>query len=73
MSRDGASSTAARRSGQVRLVAVPLLVAVAALIALGILGVVAVLVALALAAPWIGARVARFAAECLDLATRVAP
>ena len=34
---------------------------------------VAVLVALALAAPWIGARVARFAAECLDLATRVAP
>ncbi len=34
---------------------------------------VAVLVALALAAPWIGARVARFAAECLELTLRVAP
>ncbi|HET8538419.1 MAG TPA: flagellar biosynthetic protein FliQ [Anaeromyxobacter sp.] len=34
---------------------------------------VAVLVALAVAAPWIGARVARFAAECLALATRAAP
>ncbi len=33
----------------------------------------AVLGALALAAPWIGARVVRFAAECLDLAGRVAP
>jgi type III secretory pathway component EscS len=34
---------------------------------------VAVAVALAVAAPWIGARVARFAAECLELAQRVAP
>jgi len=34
---------------------------------------VAVLGALAFAAPWIGARVARFGAECLDLAARVAP
>jgi len=34
---------------------------------------VAVIGALAVAAPWIGARVARFAAECLDLALRVAP
>ncbi len=34
---------------------------------------VAVLVALAVAAPWIGARVARFAAECLELSLRVAP
>ncbi len=34
---------------------------------------VAVLGALVLAAPWIGARVVRFAAECLALATRVAP
>jgi type III secretory pathway component EscS len=33
----------------------------------------AVLAALALAAPWIGAHVARFARECLELATRVAP
>ena len=33
----------------------------------------AVLGALALAAPWIGARVARFAAECLELAMRVSP
>ncbi len=33
----------------------------------------AVLGALALAAPWIGARVARFAAECLELAQRVSP
>ncbi len=33
----------------------------------------AVLVALAVAAPWIGARVARFAAECLELAQRVSP
>lgn len=33
----------------------------------------AVLGALALAAPWIGARVARFAAECLDLVLRVSP
>jgi flagellar biosynthesis protein FliQ len=33
----------------------------------------AVLVALGLAAPWIGARVVRFAAECLELAVRVAP
>ncbi len=32
----------------------------------------AVLAALALAAPWIGARVARFAAECLELVARVA-
>ncbi len=34
---------------------------------------VAVVVALAVAAPWIGARVARFAAECLELAQRVSP
>ena len=33
---------------------------------------VAVLVSLAVAGPWIGARVARLAAECLDLAFRVA-
>jgi type III secretory pathway component EscS len=33
----------------------------------------AVLGALALAAPWIGARVVRFAAECLELLPRVAP
>lgn len=33
----------------------------------------AVLGALALAAPWIGAHVARFAAECFDLVARVAP
>ncbi len=34
---------------------------------------VAVVLALAVAAPWIGARVARFAAECLQLVQRVAP
>lgn len=33
----------------------------------------AVLGALALAAPWIGARVVRFAAECFELLGRVAP
>jgi type III secretion protein S len=33
----------------------------------------AVLGALALTAPWIGARVVRFAAECLDLVLRVSP
>ncbi len=33
---------------------------------------VAVLGALAVAGPWIGARVARFAAECLELVARVA-
>lgn len=33
----------------------------------------AVLGALALAAPWIGARVVRFAAECIELLPRVAP
>ncbi len=33
----------------------------------------AVLVALGVAAPWIGGRVARFAAECLELAQRVSP
>ncbi len=33
----------------------------------------AVLGALALAAPWIGARVVRFAAECLALLPRMAP
>jgi flagellar biosynthesis protein FliQ len=33
----------------------------------------AVLVALAVAAPWIGARVARFAQSCLDLLPRIAP
>ena len=33
----------------------------------------AVLGALALTAPWIGARVVRFAAACLDLVPRVAP
>jgi flagellar biosynthetic protein FliQ/type III secretion protein S len=31
------------------------------------------LAALAIAAPWIGARVARFAAECLALASRISP
>lgn len=35
--------------------------------------VAAALGALAVAAPWIGARTARFAAECLDLASRIAP
>ena len=34
---------------------------------------VAVLGALAVAAPWIGARVLRFAEECLSLAGRIAP
>ncbi len=34
---------------------------------------VAVLVALGVTAPWIGARVARFAAECLELSARVPP
>ncbi|WP_242394649.1 type III secretion system export apparatus subunit SctS [Anaeromyxobacter oryzisoli] len=34
---------------------------------------VAVLGALAIAAPWIGARVVRFAAACLELVPRVAP
>jgi flagellar biosynthesis protein FliQ len=34
---------------------------------------VAVLGVLALAAPWIGARLARFGAECLALVLRVAP
>jgi len=34
---------------------------------------VAVLAALALAAPWVAARVARFAATCIDAALRVAP
>jgi flagellar biosynthesis protein FliQ len=33
----------------------------------------AVLGALAVAAPWIGARVVRFAAACLDLLPRIAP
>ena len=33
---------------------------------------VAVLLALAVSAPWIGARVARFASECLELSMRVA-
>ena len=33
----------------------------------------AVLVALGLAGPWIGARLTRFAAQCLELLTRVAP
>jgi flagellar biosynthesis protein FliQ len=33
----------------------------------------AVLVALGLAAPWIGARVVRFATECFALAVRIAP
>jgi type III secretion protein S len=33
----------------------------------------AVLGALAVTAPWIGARVARFASECLELAARVSP
>ncbi len=33
----------------------------------------AALGALAVAAPWIGVRTARFAAECLDLLTRIAP
>lgn len=34
---------------------------------------VAVLGALAIAAPWIGARVLRFAAACLELVPRIAP
>jgi type III secretion HrpO family protein len=34
---------------------------------------VAVLGALAVAAPWIGAHVVRFAAQCLDLAGRIGP
>jgi type III secretion protein S len=34
---------------------------------------VAVIAALALAGPWIGARVVRFAAECLSLVPRIAP
>ncbi len=34
---------------------------------------VAVIGALAVAAPWIGARVVRFAAACLEAAARVAP
>jgi type III secretory pathway component EscS len=34
---------------------------------------VAVLGALALASPWIGARLVRLAAECLALAARIAP
>jgi type III secretion protein S len=34
---------------------------------------VAVLGALAVAAPWIGARVVRFAAACLELVPRIAP
>ncbi len=34
---------------------------------------VAVLAALAVASPWIGARMARLAAECLALAARIAP
>lgn len=33
----------------------------------------AVLVALGVAGPWIGARLARFAAACLELVPRVAP
>jgi type III secretion protein S len=33
----------------------------------------AVLGALALTAPWIGARIVRFATECLDLVLRVSP
>jgi flagellar biosynthesis protein FliQ len=33
----------------------------------------AVFVALGVAAPWIGARVARFAAACIDLLPRIAP
>jgi flagellar biosynthetic protein FliQ len=33
----------------------------------------AVLAALALTAPWIGARVVRFATECLELVPRIAP
>ncbi len=35
--------------------------------------VAAVFLALAVAAPWIGARIVRFAAECLALASRAAP
>ncbi len=35
--------------------------------------IAATLGALAVAAPWIGARAARFAAECLDLFARAAP
>jgi type III secretion protein S len=34
---------------------------------------VAVLVALGIAAPWLGARVARFASACIDLLPRIAP
>ncbi|ABC80478.1 type III secretion system export apparatus subunit SctS [Anaeromyxobacter dehalogenans] len=34
---------------------------------------VAVVVALAIAAPWIGARAVRFAADCLALVPRIAP
>jgi len=34
---------------------------------------VAVVVALAVAAPWIGARAARFTADCLQLLARVSP
>ncbi len=34
---------------------------------------VAVLGALAIAAPWIGARVVRFAAACLELVPRISP
>jgi flagellar biosynthesis protein FliQ len=34
---------------------------------------VAVIAALALAGPWIGARVVRFAADCLSLVPRIAP
>jgi flagellar biosynthesis protein FliQ len=33
----------------------------------------AVLVALGLAGPWMGARIARFAASCLELSQRIAP
>lgn len=33
----------------------------------------AVLIALGVAAPWIGARVAHFAAACIDLLPRIAP
>jgi type III secretory pathway component EscS len=33
----------------------------------------AVLVALAISGPWIGARMVRFAGECLGLVTRIAP
>ncbi len=34
---------------------------------------VAIAGALAVAGPWIGARVVRFAGECLDLAARISP